>query len=148
SVLMKVMMNDRKYTPKWYHLSPHFSARREEQAMSVGNIDFVNTSRAGLIPLHEVAVRLHPDDDVAIAKTNLQVGSILDLGNGNHVRVRKFILSGHKVALRDISAGSQVRRYGQVIGFATEAIPAGEHVHTHNLSAHGFEREYVFGTDV
>ncbi len=116
--------------------------------MSIGNIDFVNTSRPGLVPLNEVAVRLHPEDDVAIAKINLQIGSVLDLGSGNQVRVRRFIPSGHKIALREIAAGGTVRRYGQVIGFATQPIPVGEHIHTHNLSAQGFEREYIFGVDV
>jgi altronate hydrolase len=116
--------------------------------MSVGNIDFVSMSRPGIVPLNEVAIRLHAEDDVAIAKINLQVGSVLDVGGGNQVRVRKFIPSGHKIALREIAAGSAVRRYGQVIGFATQVIPAGEHIHTHNLGAQGFEREYVFGVDV
>ena len=40
---------------------------------------------------------------------------------------------GHKVAVRAIAAGSPVRRYNQIIGFATRDIRAGEHVHLHNL---------------
>lgn len=41
---------------------------------------------------------------------------------------------GHKAALRDIAAGEAVRKYGVVIGHATEDIAAGEHVHVHNLA--------------
>ena len=41
---------------------------------------------------------------------------------------------GHKAALRDIAAGEAVRKYGVVIGHATENIAAGEHVHVHNLA--------------
>jgi altronate hydrolase len=41
-----------------------------------------------------------------------------------------------------------VRRYGQVIGFATRDIAPGEHVHTHNLGASTFTREYAIGVDV
>jgi altronate dehydratase len=43
------------------------------------------------------------------------------------------IPSGHKVAVAPIAAGEAVRRYGQVIGAATQPIPAGAHVHVHNL---------------
>ena len=47
---------------------------------------------------------------------------------------------GHKVSTRSIARGEPVRKYGEVIGFATADIPAGSHVHVHNLSAEGFER--------
>ena len=40
---------------------------------------------------------------------------------------------GHKIALRDIAKGEPVIKYGFPIGEATEDIPAGGHVHTHNL---------------
>lgn len=42
---------------------------------------------------------------------------------------------GHKVALADIAAGTDILKYGQVIGRATAAIPAGAHVHVHNVEA-------------
>ncbi len=41
---------------------------------------------------------------------------------------------GHKYALCDIAAGDPVIKYGYPIGRATEDIPAGAHVHSHNLS--------------
>ena len=40
-----------------------------------------------------------------------------------------------------------MRRYGQIIGFATEDIAAGEWVHTHNLSMGDFARDYAWGVD-
>jgi altronate hydrolase len=55
--------------------------------------------------------------------------------------------AGHKVALRPHAAGDAVRRYGQIIGFATEAIAPGEWVHTHNLSMGDFARDYAWGVD-
>lgn len=120
------------------------------KVMSIGNINFVESAPSGVIPLTEVALRLHPQDNVAVAKANLQVSTTLDLGASSpeKVRVRRFIPSGHKVALRDIAAGETVRRYGQAIGFATQPIPAGEHVHTHNLGVQDFARDYAFGADV
>ncbi len=40
---------------------------------------------------------------------------------------------GHKIALKDLAAGGEVIKYGQVIGRAVREIKAGEHVHIHNL---------------
>jgi (2R)-sulfolactate sulfo-lyase subunit alpha len=40
---------------------------------------------------------------------------------------------GHKLALRDISAGDEVVEYGVAIGRATREIQRGQCVHTHNL---------------
>jgi altronate hydrolase len=50
--------------------------------------------------------------------------------------------------VRSIAAGAGVRKYGQVIGFATRDIAAGEHVHGHNLEFHAFERDHAVGTQV
>ncbi len=63
------------------------------------------------------------------------------------LRLRDEVPAGHKVALREIPRGEQVRKYGQVIGVATSDIAAGEHVHTHNLAFAEFERDYAFGID-
>ncbi len=40
---------------------------------------------------------------------------------------------GHKYALRDISEGEDIIKYGNPIGHATCDIKKGEHVHTHNV---------------
>jgi altronate hydrolase len=93
-------------------------------------------------------VRLHPQDQAAIAKTNLQPGTRLQLNSGDEIAVRGFIPAGHKVALAAVAPGATVRRYGQVIGFATAAIQPGDHVHSHNLSVGEFDRAYNFGADV
>ncbi len=98
------------------------------------------------MPLHEVAVRLHPADNVAIAKRDLQPGIIVALETGQVV-LREFIPSGHKVALRGIAGGEPVRRYGQVIGFAGRAIRSGEHVHVHNVGIQELSREQACGVD-
>ncbi|MBE7942002.1 MULTISPECIES: altronate dehydratase family protein [Ramlibacter] len=88
-------------------------------------------------------IRLHPDDDVLIARAQLVGGSSAD-----GIAVRGLVPAGHKVAVRDIAAGAPVRRYNQVIGFASRPIAAGEHVHTHNLAMGDFERDYAFGSDL
>lgn len=43
------------------------------------------------------------------------------------------IENGHKYAVCDIEKGSDVIKYGEAIGIATQDIKKGEHVHTHNL---------------
>ncbi|MDQ4077551.1 MAG: altronate dehydratase family protein, partial [Chloroflexota bacterium] len=119
--------------------------------MSNINITFVDSAPPSAMPLPEVAIRLHPRDDVAIAKGHLPVGTRLLLdteGVPTEVRVERLIPSGHKIALRDLDQGEPIRRYGQIIGFATQPIATGEHVHVHNLGVHEFERDYAFGVDV
>ena len=49
--------------------------------------------------------------------------------------------------LVDINPGEPVRKYGQIIGFASKPIPAGSLVHVHNLKADLFERDYAFATE-
>lgn len=73
-------------------------------------------------------IRLHPDDDVAVARRRLLAGEGVA-----GLTVCGAVPAAHKVALRDLPAGAPVRKYGQFIGRAAVAIPAGAHVHTHNL---------------
>jgi altronate hydrolase len=87
-------------------------------------------------------IRLHPKDDVLIARSQLVGGTTAE-----NVTIKGLIPPGHKVATRAIAAGEPVRRYNQIIGFASKAIAPGEHVHTHNLAMGDFERDYAFGQD-
>ena len=92
-------------------------------------------------------IRLHPADDVLIARAQLVGGSSVE-----NITVKGLIPADHKVATRALAAGSPVRRYNQIIGFASKAIAAGEHVHTHNLDMGpdkgDFARDYAFGADL
>ncbi|MEN3367681.1 MAG: altronate hydrolase, partial [Burkholderiales bacterium] len=91
-----------------------------------------------------LTVRLHKDDDVVIARNQLVGGSVLA---GEDVRVTGLIPAGHKIAVRRIEQGQQVKRYGQIIGFAGRTILPGEHVHTHNLVMGEFSRDYAYCED-
>ena len=95
----------------------------------------------------DVAIVLRSEDDVAIAKREIAAGALLD-DAGADIRVRQDIRPGHKVARRAKRVGDAVRRYGQVIGFATADIAVGDHVHTHNLAVGDLKQEYEVGTDV
>jgi len=101
-----------------------------------------------VVPFDEAAIRLHPHDDVAIARVTLAAGQVIAIGDGALTLVQ-LIPSGHKLALHAIPVGDPIRRYGQVIGFASRPIQAGEHVHTHNVSVQSLgARDYAFGADV
>ncbi|MGG5811618.1 UxaA family hydrolase [Falsiroseomonas sp. CW058] len=89
-------------------------------------------------------IRLSPEDGVLIARVALPPG--VPLGGGVAVGARR-IPPGHKVAARAHAAGEPVRRYGQIIGFATEAIAPGDWVHTHNLAMGDFGKDYAWGVD-
>jgi altronate hydrolase len=92
-----------------------------------------------------LTIRLHPDDDVVIARTQLVGGTrLID----EDVTVVGLVPPGHKVATRAIRKGSPVKRYNQVIGFASRDIAPGEHVHLNNLAMGTFDRDYAFGADV
>ena len=92
-------------------------------------------------------IRLHPADDVLIARTQLVGGTQVE-----DVVIRGLIPPGHKVATRALAEGEPIRRYNQIIGFASRPIGPGEHVHTHNLNMGpdkgDFARDYAFGADV
>ena len=92
-----------------------------------------------------LTVRLHATDNVVTAKTTIPAGTVLD---GEKVTTTMQIPVGHKVATRSIATGEAVIKYSQIIGFATQAIAAGEHVHTQNVEVRAFERDYRIGEDV
>jgi len=75
---------------------------------------------------------LRPDDDVGVARRDLSAGERVVIGD-REVTVAAAVPAGHKIALTDLPEGARVRKYGEVIGVATVAIAAGDHVHTHNL---------------
>lgn len=87
-------------------------------------------------------IRIHPADNVVIARRQLVSGTRLE---GEGVTVQGLVPPGHKVAVQAIAAGQPVRRYNQIIGVARQDIAPGQHVHTQNLEFSDFERDYAVG---
>ena len=85
------------------------------------------------------AIRLAPDDNVIVAVDQIQQGSGVA-----GVNARERILRGHKMAVTAIAPNEPVRKYGQIIGFASKSIAAGDWVHVHNVGMHDFARDYRF----
>ena len=84
------------------------------------------------------AIVLHPTDNVATAVQDLKKGqqAILRLGREiNHLSIIEDIPYGHKFAVRLISKGEKILKYGEVIGRATLAIDSGCHAHVQNIES-------------
>jgi len=94
-----------------------------------------------MLPL---AIRLSPRDNVVVARTDLLPSTGLPQES---IACRTHVPAGHKVATAPIAAGEPVRKYDQIIGFATRDIAPGDHVHTHNLAMGNFARDYAFCAD-
>jgi altronate hydrolase len=91
-----------------------------------------------------LTIRLNQADNVVVARADLLPGTEIP---GEGVKARGRVPVGHKIATAPIASGEAVRKYGQILGFATEAIATGDHVHTHNMAMGDFARDYAFGVD-
>lgn len=78
------------------------------------------------------ALKIHPQDNVAVILEAVKQGDTLVIGSLTLV-VTEAIDKGHKVALTNIKAGSNIIKYGFPIGHATVDIPAGSWIHVHNI---------------
>ncbi len=90
-----------------------------------------------------LTIRLHPTDNIVIARGTIPAATAID---AEGIVTARAIPQGHKVATRPIGTGDPILRYGQTIGFASQAIAPGDHVHSHNCVLHEFNREYEFST--
>ncbi|MBE3638200.1 UxaA family hydrolase [Mangrovicoccus algicola] len=90
-------------------------------------------------------ILLDDRDDVAIVTTRAKAGET-PLGRG--MPLEAPVSPGHKLARHAIAKGAAIRKFGQIIGYATMDIPEGGHVHSHNceIGAHG--RDYAIGADL
>ena len=81
---------------------------------------------------------VHQDADVvAVAVRDLEPGTVdggyLRKPDSVTVRLTHAVPLGHKLALVDIAAGSDIVEYGQRVGTATADISKGDYVHIHNV---------------
>lgn len=84
------------------------------------------------------AILISSTDDVATTIVGYQVGATgryAAKGQILEVRIVEDIPQYHKFAVRDIAQGEVVRKYGEVIGIATQPIARGAYVHDHNIAS-------------
>ena len=91
-----------------------------------------------------LTIRLNPNDNVVVARAEILPGTDIP---GEGVSTISATPRGHKIATAAIAKGDPARKYNQIIGFATEDIVPGDHVHTHNLEFRMFERDYAYSTE-
>ncbi|MDA1090691.1 MAG: UxaA family hydrolase [Proteobacteria bacterium] len=89
-------------------------------------------------------IRLGPADNVIVALGPIKPGTAIA---GESVTTTGPVPSGHKLATAAIASGEAVRKFNQIIGFATAEIGPGDHVHTHNCGFAEFARDYAYGED-
>jgi arabinonate dehydratase len=87
-------------------------------------------------------LRLNADDNIIVAVDGLMPGTTV-----HSVAVAARIPRGHKMAAVKIEKGAPIRKFGQIIGFASEDITPGQHVHTHNCAYAEFDRDYAYAQD-
>lgn len=88
---------------------------------------------------------LSPADTVAILTTRAAQGA-RPLGFG--MALDHPVSPGHKLARTAIPEGGAIVKFGQIIGYATKPIEAGEHIHTHNCAFGAHDQEYAVGADL
>ena len=91
-----------------------------------------------------ITTRLHDSDNTVVVHADIQTGTEIRQEGTIALEPIPF---GHKIATAFIKAGEVVKKYGQIIGFASRDIRAGEHVHTHNVKMKAFDRDYAIGAD-
>ena len=74
-------------------------------------------------------LRLNNRDNLIVAIDPVDKGTSVQ-----GVAATQRIMRGHKMAVEPIAKGQPVLKFGQIIGFASEDIAPGAHIHTHNCS--------------
>jgi altronate dehydratase small subunit len=84
------------------------------------------------------AIMMNEKDNVATLLTDVDKNDVVQVRTGEksvEVRVQGKIQFGHKFAMKKISKGENVIKYGEAIGQATQNIGEGQHVHVHNVES-------------
>jgi altronate hydrolase len=89
-------------------------------------------------------IRLNVRDNVVVLTKAFGAG---ERPAGTGVALERLVPSGHKVATTDIAEGAAIIKFGQIIGYASRPIAAGEHIHTHNCVMGAHDQSYRIGED-
>jgi altronate dehydratase small subunit len=88
--------------------------------------------------LNRYAIVMHVRDNVATAVKNIQIKEKIELivdGDSKEIEIKDPMPLGHKFAIKSISKGQDIVKYGECIGKATQDIDVGKHVHVHNVES-------------
>lgn len=85
------------------------------------------------------SILLNENDTLVTVITAVTTGSeIYYTMNGvtSKIKAATNIPKYHKAAIKSISKGDEIFKYGERIGYANSDINIGEHVHTNNLNSY------------
>ena len=103
--------------------------------------------------MSKLAIRIDPQDNVAMAMETLVTGETLSVLSDEAQEVDRVMVSTdvplayHKVALAGIGAGDPILKYGEIIGYATAPIERGEWVHLHNVESVNYRTRHGAGSE-
>lgn len=81
---------------------------------------------------------MHDNDNVATAVKDIPLQEKIEFvmsGESREIEIVDSIPLGHKFAIKPITKGQNIVRYGEFIGKATEDIDVGKLVHVHNVES-------------
>ena len=81
------------------------------------------------------ALIIHPRDNVAVALKAIAAGDMVTANGIEAFTTMDEIPVSHKIALRDISIGEKIIKYGETVAVSTQMIKKGQWIHTHNLES-------------
>ena len=82
------------------------------------------------------ALKIDARDNCAVLLADVREGESVEVRTGEgmvSLNALGAIAFGHKIALSALAAGQPIIKYGEEIGRASTAIPAGGWIHLHNL---------------
>ncbi|WP_299780561.1 UxaA family hydrolase [uncultured Formosa sp.] len=77
-------------------------------------------------------IKVHVDDNVAVALTDIKAGEVLTLNSLNYIATT-FTKAKHKIALHKFNVGDAIKMYGVLVGKASQFIEKGEVLTTKNV---------------
>jgi altronate hydrolase len=92
-------------------------------------------------------VYLNPCDNICVAARNLDRGQTVSAGR-ERVTLVEPVRQGHKIAIAAVEPGEAVRKWGEIIGYATETVQPGQWVHSHNMAIGQVRQDYQKSTAV
>ena len=89
-------------------------------------------------------IRLHPNDNVVVARLDVAIGTPVPAENFTS---RSQVPAGYKIAARRIANGEAILKYNVTVGFANVDIEPGTMVHSHNTEFREFDRDYAYASE-
>jgi len=84
---------------------------------------------------------MNSEDSCATSLAEIPKDAKIEIKDKNLININQDIPFGHKFAIKDIKKGDLVKKYGEIIGIATQDINLGDWIHTHNITSYYLKME-------